>query len=281
VRTPPVGAYGLRVSGIDGVGAWLGPVPEQFPTVHLEFGKGRRPDPDRPDQSMTGDRVALELDLDRRLVVDRVSRAATLATYWASRPLTVAERVHPLLTAAAAVAGAWMGYDSFHAAGIVGTTGVWGVLGDKGSGKSTLAAAMAGKGHPVACDDMLALRGTTAFAGPRCLDLRPDAAEHLAMGEDLGADGPRPRWRVALDPLEAELPLAGWIVLTWGAEVALTPIAPRDVVVRLGAHQTRPWAPISPVDLLDLAALPAWELRRPRAWSSLPAVAAALESAVG
>jgi hypothetical protein len=162
----------------------------------------------------------------------------------------------------------------------VGAGGVWGLLGDKESGKSTLAAAMAARGHAVVCDDMLALRGTTAFTGPRCVDLRPDAALHLNLGEDLGIGGSRPRWRVPLSPMAAEQPMAGWVLLSWGERLGLARIAPRDVLTRLGARQTWPHTPIGASALLELSTLPAWELRRPRAWSSLAAVVAELEAMV-
>ncbi len=114
----------------------------------------------------------------------------------------------------------WSGYDSFHAAGVMGDAGLWAIVGDKESGKSTVAAAMASAGQPVVCDDLLALRGPIAYAGPRCVDLRTDAARVLDMGQEVDTDGPRSRWRVTLPALEAELPMAGWVILSW---------APRDI----------------------------------------------------
>lgn len=273
----PVGAYGLRVSGLDGSGAWLAPVPEHFPALHLTFGEGRRPDP----AGVTATRVVVDLGRERSLVVDRGHDSVARATCWDVRPPQPSEWIHPLLTATSAVAGAWSGYDSFHAAAVVGPGGVWALLGDKESGKSTLAAAMAARGHSVVCDDMLALRGRTAFAGPRCVDLRTDAAARLGMGEDLGTEGPRPRWRVGLPPIQAELPLAGWVILGRGGRVGCRRLAPRDLLVRLGCHQTWPQVPIRASALLDLATLPAWELTGPRRWSSLASVVTALETAIG
>ena len=278
MSAPPVGAYGLQVVGIDGADAWLGPVPERFPALRVESGLGRRPASGGDERLVTDNRVVFELGPDRGLVVERGGGTAASATCWDARPPTAAEAVHPLLTAAAAVVGAWSGYDAFHAAAVVGAGGAWGLLGVKGSGKSTLAAAMAANGHAVVCDDMLALRGGTAFAGPRCVDLRTDAAVRLGMGHDLRTDGPRPRWRVGLAPLDAELPLAGWVLLTWGERLDLVRVAPRDVLACLGSHQTWPHPPIDPSTLLDLAARPAWELRRPRDWSSLADVVGALET---
>ena len=227
---------------------------------------------------MSEDRAVFELGVDRSLVVERVGASFASATCWGARPPDAAEAVHPLLTAAASIAGSWHGYDAFHAAAVVGAGGAWGLLGVKGSGKSTLAAAMAANGHAVVCDDMLVLRGGTAFAGPRCVDLRTDAAVRLGMGHDLRTDGPRPRWRVALASLDAELPLAGWVLLTWGERLELVRLAARNVIASLGSHQTWPHPPIDASALLDLATLPAWELRRPRDWSSLVDVVGALET---
>ncbi len=280
MSAPPVGAYGLQVAGIDGAGAWLGPVPERFPVLRVESRLGRRPAPGGEERMVTDDRVVFELGPERSLVVERRGGSAASATCWDARRPTAAEYVHPLLTAAAAVVGAWSGYESFHAAAVVGSAGVWAILGDKESGKSTLAAAMAGNGHAVVCDDMLALRGRTAFAGPRCVDLRTDAAVGLGMGDELRTDGPRPRWRVGLGPVDPELPMAGWVTLKWGERLELVRVAPRDLLARLGAHQTWPQTPIDPLALLDLSTLPAWELRRPREWSSLAAVVATLEATV-
>ncbi len=270
------------MEGIDGAGALLGPVPQGFPLLRVTFRHGVRPDPGDGDaSSFDGGRVVFEPGEGRSLIVDRVSGSVATATCWDTRPTTVSDAVHPLLTAAAAVAGVWSGYDSFHAAGVMGDAGLWAIVGDKEAGKSTVAAAMASAGYPVACDDMLALRGLVAYAGPRCVDLRTDAARVLEMGHEVETDGPRSRWRVTLPPLEAELPMAGWVILSWAPRVEMVQIAPRDLLGRLASHRTWPRSQIDSLALLDLASLPAWELRRPRAWSSLPAVVAALEVTLG
>jgi hypothetical protein len=269
------------VVGIAGSGSLLGQVPQRFPLLRVVFRHETKPGPTEGDRSsFDAGRVVLQLGEGRSLDVDRVSAAATTATCWSTRPPTASEAVHPLLTAAAAVAGVWSGYDSFHAAGVMGEAGLWAIVGDKESGKSTVAAAMAAAGHPVACDDLLALRGPVAYAGPRCIDLRTDSARFLDMGHEIATNGPRSRWRVTLPPLDAELPMAGWVILKWAQQVEMVQIAPRDLLARLSSHRTWPGSPIDSLALLDLASLPAWELRRPRAWSSLPAVVAALDAAL-
>lgn len=161
----------------------------------------------------------------RELLVDR---ATACATYSGPRPPTATDSVHPLLTAAAAAVGRWCGYELFHAAAFVAGGRVWGLLGDRESGKSTVAAWLAAKGYAVFCDDMLAIRGRTAFAGPRCLDLRPEPARRLGMGEQVDTDGPRQRWRVTLAPIESELTLGGWVFLRWAEEVETVAVGPRD-----------------------------------------------------
>lgn len=129
------------------------------------------------------------------------------------------------------------------------------------------------------CDDMLAVTGRTAFAGPRCVDLRPEPARRLGIGEQADTDGPRERWRVTLAPIDAELTLGGWLFLGWGEEIGTVAVGPRDLLGRLAASRTWRGLATDPVTLLDLAALPAWELRRPRGWASFDRAGAALEAA--
>ena len=272
-RARPTGAYGLRVSGIDADRALIGEVREGAPPLHMAF-RGRPASLGR--SSIDGDRAVFVLDAGRELVVDR---ATACATYSSPRPPLAADVVHPLLTAAAASVGLWAGHDLFHAAAIVVDDRVWGLLGDKQSGKSTFAACLAQRGHPVVCDDLLAVRGRTALAGARCLDLRPDAADRLGVGEPVPTEGSRERWRVILEPVAAEIGLAGWMLLSWADTVEAVRIGPRELLGRLAAHRTWRGLAIDPARLLDLAALPAWELRRPRAWTSLERVADAMETA--
>ena len=107
------------------------------------------------------------------------------------------------------------------------------------------------------------------FAGPRSVDLRRETAERLGAGEELGVIGARERWRVGLPPIEPEVPLAGWVFLEWGDEVAVTPVEPGERLARLLHHRGVRLPPASHEALLGLAALPAWEVRRPPDWDSL------------
>ncbi len=261
------------MTGIGAGAEWLGTVPDHFPPLHLAY---REAAAGVGATSVDDNRAVFALDDRRRLLVDR---ATACATYSGPRPPTAADTVHPLLTAAAAAVGRWSGYELFHAAAFVAEGRVWGLLGEKESGKSTVAAWLAEKGYPVLCDDMLAVKGRTAFAGPRCVDLRPEPARRLGIGEEVDTDGPRERWRVPLPPIDAELTLGGWLFLGWGEEIETVAVGARDLLGRLAASRTWRGLPTDPVTLLDLAALPAWELRRPRGWELFDRAGAALEAA--
>jgi hypothetical protein len=67
--------------------------------------------------------------------------------------------------------------------------------------------------------------------------------------------------------------------LRWPDEVDTVAVGPRDLLGRLASSHTWRGLPADPVTLLDLAALPAWELRRPHGWSSFDRAGAALDAA--
>ena len=131
--------------------------------------------------------------------------------------------MHPHLAGAAAVLSHWCGRDSFHAGAFVVDGGVWGLLGDKGAGNSSTLVSLARAGVPIVSDDVLVLDKATAYAGPRSIDLRTDAAQTLRTGQPLGMIGDRARWRVPLGPVEPELPFRGWVTLRWGPRSASAP----------------------------------------------------------
>src|SRR5207237_858464 len=160
----------------------------------------------------------------------------------------------------------WYGRESLHGGGIAFAGAAWGVLGERHEGKSTLLAAAAARGLDVLADDVLVVEGEAAFAGPRTVDLRPDAAEALGLGEDLGVAGARPRWRLELEPVAPSLPLAGWVFAAWSEETVLARLSPSETLVRLLRHRGLRLPPTDPAAFVQLSALPAWEFRRPRSW---------------
>jgi hypothetical protein len=213
-----------------------------------------------------------------RLHVERESATATLRS---PTPLADEDVVHPWLSRVGGMFGHWLGRDVLHGGAFTARGGAWAVLGRSEAGKSTVLAEFAGAGYEVLTDDALVLEAGHVYAGPRCIDLRPDAA--IAIG----AQDARPcrggtRRRLALAPAPAAVRLAGIVHLSWGEtqELRAVPSQRRIELLREAA-----WlGPLDPIDkriLLDLAALPTVELVRPRRLEDRPAVVATLIPAVG
>lgn len=213
-----------------------------------------------------------------RIVVEREPARVIFAT----RELLGAEELlHPYLAYAAGIFGRWLGRLSLHAGAVVVSDGAWAVLGPRESGKSSTLAWLAQAGFGVLCDDVLVLDRMNALAGPRVVDLRAETAAELGAGEPLGVIGARERWRLPLDAVEPELPLRGVIFLAWGDDVAATPVAAPERVLRLASELMVRLAPPNPAALLDLAGLPCWELRRPHGLGSLDATGGRLLDLAG
>jgi hypothetical protein len=134
------------------------------------------------------------------------------------------------------------------------------------------------RGYGIVADDMIVLMGGMAFAGPRCLDLRPEVASRVDGEGDAVLVRGGSRTRLSLPSVPAIVPFAGWIVLEEGSTLGAVrvPLAERLPYLRrqlmMGAR---------PVTAgLDLLAHPMWALRSPRTWAALPAAADALLAAV-
>ena len=184
---------------------------------------------------------------------------------------------HPYLAAAATVVNRWAGRETFHSGAFVRHGRAWAVLGPRTAGKSSLLAALAAEGVPVMADDVLVTDGRYGFAGPRCVDLREMVP---GLTTDAIRVRRRSRLRVALPPVADRVQLGGWFFLRWGTEPSVVPVAPGDLLARLAASRSWPELPSDPSTLLALAALPAWELNRPRDWSALDATRRLLEATV-
>jgi len=213
--------------------------------------------------------VAIAVDLDRAEAVFTAPSAPT--------PQLV---LHPQLASVASLVAHWEGNESLHCGATGASRGAWGVVGARGTGKSTTLAGLAARGVPVLCDDVLVLHGRTALAGPRAIDLRADAARCLGTGTDLGVLGTRERWRVTIAPVAPELELCGWVFLDWGDDLSLDQIRAPERLARLSPQRGVRLSPPDPSALLELARLPGYVLRRPRALMSLPAALDLLASVV-
>lgn len=259
------GAYGLRFD-LPALRSSLVEVPDAWPMVEIVRRIGRTT---AEGNEIDPTRAVFELHPAGSLEVSAPRRRAVIT---ATSPISDAELVHPYLAPIGASFAWWAGHEAFHAGGFAVDGRAWAVLGEKGRGKSTLLGWLALQGHEIVCDDMLVVAGGMALAGPRCLDLRQPAAEHLGTGE-LVLRSPEQRWRVALDALPPSRPLGGWIFLGAGDRVEAAPLAPRTLLPRLAAHRSMSLPARDPKVLLDLAALPAWDLRVPQEWGELPRAA--------
>ncbi len=261
----PIGAYGLRLTGVDTVAPLLVPAHDAWPRIELVSETGP---PSDEAERVTESQAELRMLSGGRILIDR---SAGRIVFVHEPKLEPADLVHPYLAPAASVFGRWLGRESFHAGALALNGGTWALLGDRGSGKSSTLAWLALNRQRIVCDDMLILDGDTALAGPRSIDLRQETARHLSAGEPLGVVGTRERWRLVLDQPEGPLAMRGWIFLAWGEKVELVPVPTAQKLRRLITHRAVRLPSSEPAALLDLAALPGWELRRPRDLSSLDA----------
>ena len=263
---PEGGAYGFRLRGVDGARELLVDAPADWPALELRCHVDSGPLPEH--ERLSDDRAELLLTAGGSVVIDR---AAMRADYALPRLVSPGALVHPHLAPVAAITARWLGRESFHGGAVVIGDGAWVIVGDKEAGKSSLLAALALAGHPVLADDLVVLDGARVLAGPRSIDLRDSAAQHMGVGEPLGRIGLRERWRLQLAPVPAQAALRGWIVLAWGDEPpALQPLRGAARLQTLIPQRAVRLLPGDPAALVSLSALPCYELRRPRAWSSLP-----------
>jgi hypothetical protein len=141
------------------------------------------------------------------------------------------------------------------------------VLGNKEDGKSSLLAWLARGGDvEVLTDDLIVVQDGAVFSGPRCIDLRPGAAEPL------GRAGSRlvrraSRLRLELPPCRGEARLDAIVVLAWGSgpDVMLHSLSPTQGLAALLPHALN----AGQGDLLELIGVPVWVLERPRTWASM------------
>ncbi len=265
--------YGLRLVGADG-GGMLSPArDEPWPEVRVEYANGHA----GGDWHLGfgGRRACFRLP-DGLLRLEREQARMTVRT---DSPLPEDTLVHPWLTSGAAMFALWHGRDALHGGAFVAGDGAWGVLAEQGGGKSTLLACLAARGHGVVSDDLMVVEHGHVFAGARCVDLRPGTAEAIGLSGVSAARGST-RGRLKLGPVPGRLPLRGLVHLAWGHEVATVRVPLSDRISRLRAHNAFSAAPASESGLLELAALPTLELRRPRRIDAVGACVEALLAAV-
>lgn len=265
------GAYGIALDGVPGADDVLSPAPSTAPAWQVT----RQPLPPGPpgDDLLTDHRARFMVFGGTIVELDAETRQITLSIADSEPPESV---IHPYLVGACTLAAWWRGALVFHAGCALIGGRAWGILGAKQAGKSTLVAALDAAGVTVLADDITIVESGEAFCGPRFIDLRRAQAEHYPHARAIGRAGARSRWRLALGPAPWSAPLAGWITLAWGDELALTPISPFDRFERLGHAYGLSEPPTDPRTLLDAATLPMFELERPRDIARMPEVLALL-----
>lgn len=245
------GAYGLRLDGLS-TSLLVSPVPANWPRVTLT----QDPDTSPVERSTYSDN-AIDLSYESGWGVSLRRETGTMS-FQVRRRVPDDELVHPLLAPAAMHFAAWLGHAAFHGGAFVQNGRAFGVLAERNHGKSTTLARLATSGIPVLADDALVVDNETAFAGPRCIDLRPEAVTDDSL-ESVRGDGRR---RLRLPPIDPSYPLAGVFVLRWDDELSLESLPPSERLIALARH-CRPEVGRTPA-LLDLSRLPVWRVQRPR-----------------
>ncbi len=210
-----------------------------------------------------------------RALMDRGARSASLVAASADDDGSL---LHPFLATVGVVYAWWDGRLAFHGGAIEDRRGRgWGVLGPRGSGKSSTIAALSRAGLRVLSDDLLVVSGGLALAGPRFVDLRPDAVD-LLDGTAIPVRRSERR-RLLVGPAPAALPVHGWLFLAWGERVALRRLGPGELLQRLTAHRNT--VSDEAPSLLELTGREAWELSRPQTWDSLEPAVELLDGLLG
>jgi hypothetical protein len=229
---------------------------------------------DSPEVERVGDDTASIQTLAARLRLDRLSSRLEIR---AANRLPIADVVHPALWPAAAIFARWHGRETFHAGAVsFDGDGAWAILGERGAGKSSLLAMLAGDGVEVLVDDLLVVAGQRCFAGPRCIDVRPEAAAALSIEPDAPLVRSSERRRLRLPPCAGEYALRGFLHLTWGAEMRLDRLLPVERLPLLLEHRRVVGLGADFEHMLDLVALPAIRLTRPRDWGASQRLATVL-----
>jgi len=262
METATAWAYGLDFSGVDAPGFVLPARGDAPLTVHI------RHRDDVPTGALPGigeDTALLQLG-EVSLLMDR---RRALAEICSPHPIPPDVLVHPYLGGPGGVFSHWLGRETFHAGAFVAGEGAWVVAGDREAGKSTLLATLAALGAPILCDDLVVVEDGHVYAGPRCIDLRPSAAERFRERTDLVPSRIGSRFRVALGSAPHRSPIAGWVLLGWGEDATIRRIPPFERIERIARRRSLYQPPADPAVLVEFAALPMLEVRRPAGWTLL------------
>jgi hypothetical protein len=270
--TRPNAAYGFRWAGLSNEALAVGGA-QDWPAVSVTRTLTNGGDP--PDVARVGEQTA---SIQTPAACLRLDRLRSRLEIRSSESIPDADVVHPALWPAAAVFARWHGLETFHAGAVsFDGEGAWAILGERGAGKSSLLAVLARHGVEVLVDDLLVVTGRRCFAGPRCIDLRPEAAAALSIGSDAQVVRSTERRRLMLGACHGEYTLRGFVQLRWGADVGLERLIPAERLPLLLEHRRVVGLGADFEHLLDLVALPAFRLTRPPDWRVAQQLATELE----
>jgi hypothetical protein len=274
VNGDALGAYGLRIDGLDEAAEWMRPVTSAASVLRIEAQQG---DPIGASEQVDEESVDVHLQglADARMRMDRGSRRACYSFAQVPPP---ADLLHPYLAPAAALAHAWEGREAIHAGAFAAPTGAVLLLGPKEAGKSSLLAWLAAElGCEVVADDLCVLSDGTVLPGPRCVDLRGPTVRRYGTRWNGRVVRASERLRLALPGgPAAPLAVAGTVVLGWSDTFRIEPVAPTERLALLAPQRYFGTLEADPVAVLDLACRPMFRLKRPPDLDVLPATAEAL-----
>lgn len=266
------GAYGLRLSQ-PLEDRFLLDVPADVPAWELQWRPGTY---DEGTAERVGeDEAVVNLQPPGRAHIQRHAQRSTL--YLENEPKTEAWP-HPHLSSTAVVTARWLGRHAFHAGAFVHEGKAWAVLGARNDGKSSALAWLALQGLAVLADDIVLIDQDRVLAGPRCLDLRQSAHEHLQAGTYIGQIGTRERWRIPLGAAPYSAPFAGWIALAWDQDLATPTVRAAQRLPLLLGQRGLLIQETDEVGWLSLLARPMVQLRRPQDWATMGTAIEALLS---
>lgn len=188
----------------------------------------------------------------------------------ASAPVPAA-LVHPILTPGISVLARWRGDITLHAGAVELPSGAWGLIGMREAGKSAMLASLALRGYPVVADDLVTIQDGRVWAGPSCVDLRPDTAGRFEGARLLGEIGGRPRYRLSTPPGRVRVPLRGFFLLEWNDRgvVESEPLSAQERIQLLYRQEyIRLVGYPDAQKLVPILGLPAWRLSRPADWAA-------------
>lgn len=267
-------AYGLSLTGplvdrhLRGLLAVDGAV---WPTVCVQWAHATS---STVDEHLDDGHAALRGLFGGQLVADRQAMSATFRSRTCPDHHILA---HPGLAGVGLVFARWLGRSAFHAGLFLAGGGAWGLVAPKGGGKTTTLAALALAGKEVLADDLAVIDGTQALTGPRTLDLRPLAAEHLQGEFSAVSVRGAQRRRLILGPTVTSAPLRGWIHLGPARRLVVEAVPPTRRVAMLAEHLGVRLVPRDPVAFLTLATLPMYRIGRPQSLDVLADVVSAIE----